>query len=452
MKILFLILIHLKLIFSKSLTPLSQCTQGRITSYGTYQNGGACGFGIPKIYGAAPNEAFYNNGDKCGICYELVTPNGVLYFMVDDKCPVVGNEAACSGDMLHFDLHKNGFDSVINDKTLGKLNITFRMVACNHEGNIILKTKSEVVVMNHTIGLKKVYYSLDNENWNGLEREGDYNHWTIPTKPVTLPLYIKFESISGEKVQTKIEEIKSNYFHDTGVQFTVPNNMYFDVSTLEKIIGGAEKEECCKLDDAFTLIYDEGKFLGEWKDTSNCESDIENTENCKEGSNKCIKVNLVDWKVFQFYNRIQPETKRYNAIEFYVRSESECNNCIYIKSGEKPAKIMSITSAGVWERKEVLLSDLGITEEKFRNILFQGSKADSQIFYFDKIKLVKSSFIDTGSCYEIKENEENKENKESESKTEIPTGEVNDDNENKSKFTLINSYLNYLLIAIFIMI
>ena len=121
---------------------------------------GSCGFGVPKIYGAAPNEAFYNNGIICGICYELVTPDNVLYFMVDSKCPVKGNEASCSGDMFHFDLYKNAFNSVVNDKNLGRLNITFRMVACKHEGNIILKTKSDVtkyfysfVVMNHIIGL-----------------------------------------------------------------------------------------------------------------------------------------------------------------------------------------------------------------------------------------------------------------------------------------------------------
>lgn len=215
-----------------------------------------------------------------------------------------------------------------------------------------------------------------------------------------MPLYIQFESISGEKVQTKINKIKSNFYHDTGVQFTIPENMYFDVSTLEKITK-PQKEECCKLNDAFTLIYDEGKFLGEWLDTSNCEKYIENKDNCKEGSNKCIKVNLENWSVFQFYNRIQPETKRYNAIEFYIKSEKECNNCIYIKSGTNPAKILSTTSAGVWERKEVSLSDLGITGDKFRNILFQGSKIDSQIFYFDKIKLIKSSYIDNGLCYEI---------------------------------------------------
>ena len=211
------LLIQIIILFTKSLTPLSECTLGRITGYDEYEQGGSCGFGVPKIYGAAPNDDFYNNGEKCGICYELVGPNGVLYFMVDSHCPVKGNEASCSGDMLHFDLHKNGFKTIVGEG-LGRLNVTFRMVACNHEGNIIVKTKNETsqyyfgfIVMNHVIGLKKVYYSFDKKNWTGLERRGNYNEWKVDTVS-SLPLYLQFESISGEKVMTQINEIKSGFF------------------------------------------------------------------------------------------------------------------------------------------------------------------------------------------------------------------------------------------------
>lgn len=402
---LFLILFGINILLIKSLTPLSECTQGRITNYEEYENGGSCGFGVPKIYGAAPNEAFYNNGATCGICYELVTPDNVLYFMVDSHCPVEGNEKSCSGDMFHFDLHKNAFDSVIEDKTLGRLNITFRMVACDHKGNIILKTKKDVtkyfysfVVMNHVIGLKKVYYSSDSKNWVGLEREGNYNHWTIPESPLKLPLYLQFESISGEKVRTQITEIKPNFSHDTGVQFSVPKNKYFDVQTLKEITM-PKKEDCCKLDDAFTNIYDEGQFLGEWLDTSNCDRNVKYNNNCAQGSNKCIQVNLKDWTVFQIFNRIKPETKRYEAIEFYLKSEEACDKCLKIKTGENPFFYISTSSAGTWEKKQIKLSELGITSDKFRNILFQGNKKESQIFYFDNIKLVKSNYVDNGKCW-----------------------------------------------------
>ena len=400
---------------ANTLSPLSQCTQGRITAYTGYENGGSCGFGVPKIYGAAPNEKFYNNGEKCGICYEMVAPDGALYFMVDSYCPVQGNEGICNGDMFHFDLHKNAFDSVVKGDKLGILNVTFRMVACNHEGNIILKTKSDAqeyyysfVIKNHVLGLKKVYYSYDNENWNGLDREGDYNHWTVPGQ-VKLPIYFKFQSITGEEVSTQINEIKSNFEYDTGVQFSIPKDKYFSVDTLEQIIN-PKKEECCKLDDAYTDIYYEGKFLGEWLDTSNIEGNKKNIEyssNCYEG-NKCIRVEMSDWKVFQVYNRIQAEAKRYNAIEFYLKSEKECNGCLKLKLDNNNFISISTENPGVWEKKIITLNELGINSDKFRVFLFQGAITDNQIFFFDNIRLIKSNYEDNGECYEAKSNDESK--------------------------------------------
>ena len=389
------------------MTPLSECTQGRITAYDEYTEGGSCGFGVPKLYGAAPNEKFYNNGEKCGICYELIGPNGVLYFMVDSYCPVKGNEAACSGDMFHFDLHRNGF-LTIADKELGKLNVTFRMVACNHKGNIIVKTKAEVsqyyyefVVMNHVLGLKKVYYSFDKNNWTGLERQGDYNHWRIGSTITSLPIYLKFESISGETVMTQINEIKAGFSHDTGVQFSVPKDMYFSVDDLKQI-SPKNKEDCCKLNDAFTNIYDEGKFLGEWQDVSNSNRNIQYNSGCLQGSSKCIYTELVDWSVFQFRNRIKIEKKRYDAIEFYLKSEKECNNCLKLKIEDKNFISISTAKVGIWERKVIQLDSLGLDSDKFQRFLFQGSKSDSQIFYFDDIKLVKSNYVDNGLCSEGK--------------------------------------------------
>ena len=396
-------LILTNIFITKSLTPLSECTQGRITGYDEYKNGGSCGFGIPKLDGAAPTEGFYNKGEKCGICYELIGPDGVLYFMVDSHCPITDNEASCNGDMLHFDLHRNGFLTIAN-QDLGKLNVTFRMVACDHKGNIIVKTKKDVsenfyefVVMNHVIGLKKVYYSFDkNNNWIGLERQGNYNHWRI-NKIDKTPFYLQFESISGEKIITKIDKIKADYSHDTGVQFTIPKDMYFNVDKLTQI-SNPKKEECCKLNDAFTNIYNEGKYFGEWENDTNCNINIENNFGCNEGSNKCIKVEFINWSYFQIRNRIIIESKRYKAIEFYIKSEKECNNCLKIKLEEKEFSL-STKKAGVWEKKVVNFSDFGFKGDQFKIFLFQGKIKESLIFYFDDIKLIKSDYIDNGICY-----------------------------------------------------
>ena len=56
------------------------------------------------------------------------------------------------------------------------------MVACGHEGNILLNIFSgsyeyyySFVVWNHKIGLKNFYYSNNKKDWTLLTREGDHN-------------------------------------------------------------------------------------------------------------------------------------------------------------------------------------------------------------------------------------------------------------------------------------
>ena len=44
-------------------------------------------------------------------------------------------------DWPHFDCHKNTFEQIA-DVNLGILNVTWRMVACGHEANILLNTFS----------------------------------------------------------------------------------------------------------------------------------------------------------------------------------------------------------------------------------------------------------------------------------------------------------------------
>jgi len=396
-----IVLILSIILFVKSLTPLSECTKGRITGFNGYENGGSCGFGIPKMYGGSANEDNYNNAEKCGICYEVVGSKGAFVFMVDSYCPKEGNEEICGGDMLHFDLHKNGFNTIV-DEGLGIMNMTFRMVACPHKGNIILKTRPIVsefyfgfFVMNYVIGLRKVYYSFDKQNWQEVPRQW-YNEMTID-RVSSLPLYLQFESITGEKVTTQIDEIKRDFMYDTGVQFSIPEDKYFDVKTLKEI-PNPKKEECCKLNDAYTDIYADGKFLGEWFDISGTERNLEHMSGCYHEGKKCIRVRFTGWSYFQFFNRIQPKTEKYEAIEFYIKSEKECENCLRIKTGDHDFFYFGTSAPGIWEKKVIKLSELGVIEEKFKNFLFILSRGDSHVLYFDDIKLVKSSNEDKGVC------------------------------------------------------
>lgn len=119
---------------------------------------------------------------------------------------------------------------------------------------------------------------------------------------------------------------------------------------------------------------------------------------CYHEGKKCIRVRFTGWQYFQFFNRIQPKTEKYEAIEFYIKSEKECENCLRIKTGDHDFFYFGTSAPGIWEKKVIKLSELGVIEEKFKNFLFILSRGDSHVLYFDNIKLVKSSNEDKGVC------------------------------------------------------
>ena len=90
----FIIIFQIFLVNSQNLTPLSICTKGRINNlYNDWEKGGSCGFeehknaiGESYLYPAAINEAFFNNFAQCGVCYEMVGPNGAIRVRVEDYC------------------------------------------------------------------------------------------------------------------------------------------------------------------------------------------------------------------------------------------------------------------------------------------------------------------------------------------------------------------------------
>ena len=99
------------------------------------------------------------------------------------------------------------------------------------------------------------------------------------------------------------------------------------------------------------------------------------------------------------WNLIYPETQRYEAVEFLIKSESRCVNCLIITSENSEKVLLSTSSPGIWEKKVITLSELGIKTKKFKDFLFYSNYKERQIFYFDKIKLIKSDYVDKGMCW-----------------------------------------------------
>ena len=98
-------------------------------------------------------------------------------------------------------------------------------------------------------------------------------------------------------------------------------------------------------------------------------------------------------------NRFKAEAKWYSAIEFYIKSESVCKKCLNIKLNEFNWYSLSISEVDNWEKITLYLKDLG-TESDIESFMFQGASAESVVIYFDQIKLIKSNYVDNGTCSE----------------------------------------------------
>ena len=205
--------------FSYSLTPLSECNKARITQYYGYEEGGYCSFGpqsnvITKnfMFSGAANEEFYANGTKCGICYEMIGPSGIVRFRIDNRCPIKGNEEMCSGDMIHFDLSDNTYRQI--QSYGGTPNVTLRMVACDYTqplGVLIVNGSNEwhmrMVVIEHTLGVKE-FEIKDSEMDSFVKlKRLNYNVWVFERYnqqgemiKLKFPLTAKIYSINNDYV------------------------------------------------------------------------------------------------------------------------------------------------------------------------------------------------------------------------------------------------------------
>ena len=99
-------------------------------------------------------------------------------------------------------------------------------------------------------------------------------------------------------------------------------------------------------------------------------------------------------------NRFKVETKRYKAIEFYIKSESVCKSCLNVMIDGYNWHSISISDVDQWEKITLSFKDLGVSDNAsfIESFMFQGSSQESRVIYFDKIELVKSDYIDGGTC------------------------------------------------------
>lgn len=384
--------------------PMTPCDNGRITFY-TYNNNGMCGFGaiggptLPYNYIVAPNEAFYGDGSKCGVCYELTGPNGTVIVQVADMCPVQGN-SLCAGDIDHFDLGPNSatFGQVANP-SWGQTIITKRQVACPVTGNVGVRTKEGVsaywmalLVFNHRVGVSMVQIKDGSGVWRNMTRQ-PYNYWVYsPSGAIVAPFSIQIFSVLNDIVSMSIPSLAAAQVYTSSAQFANPPAGYG---------GSASGNTPCAAPVPSPIIYDDALFKGQsysvaWQDVSYGVTGSINwgyTVNPKVGA-KCMQVTLGGWGAVQLLRTVPFNvTGVFKALSFWGKVDGSASYTKWKVMAEGGGS-KQVTLTSTWTQFVLPLNSTGLNAPNpfggnNRKFQFQNNQATaSPTIYMDDIKLV----------------------------------------------------------------
>ena len=406
-------------IIPEKLTPLSECTKGRISTYTGWEKGGSCGFsshvnaiGATYLYPAASNEDFFNNSAQCGICYEMVGPYGAIRVRVEDSCSKNDELGLCYGDMFHFKVANNGSKYIMDNNDFS--NITFRMVSCDYSGNIKIKADENIdeyrysfIIFDHNIGIDTVRFNeYETRTWIKLTRD-KYNYWTYDEQTqINFPVTIRIYSINGDNVTVVVDSLKPGKIYEANGNFKVPNNTYYNVSTLKKVKIPDNALECCKLDNSeFSPIYKNGKISEVY---NKYEQKV--TVNYDSGDNyqgkPSMKVSFQSFGKLIFQSNFPIRADQYSGISLSIKTNKTCTNCLYFRAYDLKDKnqILSLKEENRWKTYKFDFSSLGIENNQFNGIVLYFYKSTSQPYEINigSIELIENENApDAGICLEI---------------------------------------------------
>ena len=404
-----------------NLTPLSSCTKGRISQY-NWNKEGICGFGttqntIGQLYRfpAAPNQDLFRNSAQCGVCYEIVGPNGAIRVRVEDYCRTDSNSGLCKGDMYHFNISSEGTSYIMG--SADKANVTFRMVSCDYSGNIRILTNGETnkfylsfVVLDHNLAVSKVEIQQYNSTIsNNLARtlENKWVHYNFNSE-IAYPLNIRIYSINGDYVTVIMNSPEGNKYYEANGNFIIPNNLYFNISTLNKInnINTNNLNKCCERDKSdFTPIYNNGYLNGGYSESSQGVTVIYNSTDSYLGKYS-LNAKFQSFGILNYIPSFPIRADQYYGIFFSIKSNRVCSNCLYVRAYDLTSynQIISIDKANEWKNYTFDFNTLGINNNEFNGIVFSYYQysTDNLEVNIDKIELIPNpNAPDAGICFNV---------------------------------------------------
>ena len=402
------------------LTPLSECTKGRISPYTGWEKGGQCGFGPHKnatgssyLYPISPNFDLFNSYAQCGACYEIVGPYGAIRGRVEDFCPKNDKLGLCSGDMYHFNVANNGSSYLIGDNEIST--VTFRMVSCGLTGNVRILTDEDIdeysfsfVVLDHNMPISYVSIIENGQTtWTKLDRNKNSNHWKYEINyKIYFPISIRIYSINNDYVTVDIPSLKGGQVYEAKQNFNIPDDAYFDINTFDKKELPENAEKCCKMDNSdFNPIYKNG-ILNDGYNYLNQKVTVDFNYNDLYQDQPSMNVIFQSFGEIIFKSIFPIRADQFSGVSLSIKTENNCTDCLNIRAYDlkNKNKVLQLDTDNEWKTYKFSFDTLGIENNEFNGIGIKYSKSTKQTY---KISIGSIELLgvrnppDAGVCVDV---------------------------------------------------
>ena len=188
-------------------TAFGETVTGEATYYGA-DGSGACMFDAAPsdIHVAALNRVQWDDAKWCGACADVTGPNGTTRIRIVDQCP------ECRfGDL---DFHPVAFDEIA-ERQLGRVDISWQLVACDVSGNVSYKYKdganewwTAVQVRNHRLPIESMAYTIDGSTWQPMVRE-PYNYFLAENGFGKGSVKVRITAVDGQTLEDELPPVQA---------------------------------------------------------------------------------------------------------------------------------------------------------------------------------------------------------------------------------------------------
>ncbi|KAM9987579.1 hypothetical protein ACTFIZ_000074 [Dictyostelium cf. discoideum] len=367
-------------------TKLSVCGSARAVPTATQNPKPTCvnvnNQGIPT---AGLNSAAFNNGARCGQCYELTGPLGKTVVMVADVCDA--GDACTQSDLFNFIIPNEEFDKIGNRSDYGNIfSLGYQIVSCGYSGNVqgVFTGPSSspntftyflsVVFSNNNVAIKKVlikglswplYESLTGQNGNW--------KWNKNSYELQFPATLYITSNTGETITYKMNSRPiTNKPIDLDFQFN------------PKTISSLENNEC-SMALLPQYIYQDGLSYG-WVDSQsfNYVKFTDKSSDTKSGSGTCINAQLDGHGGVKFTREGDFQTSYLDKLSFDIKTSVDSSSfAVYF--GDVATKNIDPLVASTWTTVELNVKSLTNNSVE-GSITFFNNQADPINIWLDNIK------------------------------------------------------------------